>query len=83
MKLSQFKFQFTDSLIAKYPAENRDEAKLMILDRKKGKIPDDHEMLAFSPQPSRRPDFSTSTVSHSWMHSLLKLVKQTEVARFV
>jgi S-adenosylmethionine:tRNA ribosyltransferase-isomerase len=38
MKLSQFKFQFTDSLIAKYPAENRDEAKLMILDRKKGKI---------------------------------------------
>jgi S-adenosylmethionine:tRNA ribosyltransferase-isomerase len=38
MKLSQFKFQFSDSLIAKYPAENRDEAKLMVLDRKKGKI---------------------------------------------
>ena len=38
MKLSQFKFQFSDSLIAKYPAENRDEAKMMVLDRKKGKI---------------------------------------------
>ncbi|MFZ4800106.1 MAG: tRNA preQ1(34) S-adenosylmethionine ribosyltransferase-isomerase QueA [Bacteroidia bacterium] len=38
MKLSQFKFNITDSMIAKYPAENRDEAKMMVLDRKKHKI---------------------------------------------
>ena len=38
MKLSQFKFNITDSMIAKYPAENRDDAKMMVLDRKKHKI---------------------------------------------
>ncbi|MFN9108884.1 MAG: tRNA preQ1(34) S-adenosylmethionine ribosyltransferase-isomerase QueA [Bacteroidota bacterium] len=38
MKLSQFKFNFTESLIAKYPADVRHESKMMVLDRKKGKI---------------------------------------------
>lgn len=38
MKLSQFKFNFTENLIGKYPSENRDDCKLMVLDRKKGKI---------------------------------------------
>ncbi len=31
MKLSQFKFKLTDEQIAKYPTENRDEARLMVL----------------------------------------------------
>ncbi len=38
MKLSQFKFAFSESLIAKHPSDNRDEAKLMVVNREKGKI---------------------------------------------
>src|SRR5690606_14708202 len=38
MKLSQFKFNLPDSLIAHEPAETRDEARLMVLDRKTGAI---------------------------------------------
>ncbi len=38
MKLSQFKFNFTENLIAKHPADIRHESKMMVLDRKKGKI---------------------------------------------
>lgn len=38
MKLSQFKFNLPESLIAYEPAENRDESRLMVLDRKTGKI---------------------------------------------
>lgn len=38
MKLSQYKFNLPVDLIAKYPAANRDEAKLMVIDRKTGKI---------------------------------------------
>lgn len=38
MKLSQFNFKLPPELIAKYPSENRDESRLMIVDRKKGKI---------------------------------------------
>ncbi len=44
MKLSQFKFNFTESLIAKHPADVRHDSKMMVLDRKKGKI----EHKAFS-----------------------------------
>ena len=38
MKLSQYKYNLPEDLIAKYPSENRDESRLMILDRKAGKI---------------------------------------------
>lgn len=38
MKLSQFRFTLPEELIAKYPAKNRDESRLMILHRKSGKI---------------------------------------------
>ena len=34
MKLSQFKFNLPQELIASYPAKNRDEARLMVLNRK-------------------------------------------------
>jgi S-adenosylmethionine:tRNA ribosyltransferase-isomerase len=34
MKLSQFKITIPDPLIAKYPSKNRDECRLMVLDRK-------------------------------------------------
>ena len=34
MKLSQFKITIPEQLIAKYPSKNRDECRLMILDRK-------------------------------------------------
>jgi S-adenosylmethionine:tRNA ribosyltransferase-isomerase len=38
MKLSQFKFDLPESLIAHNPSEQRDEARLMVLDRKTGAI---------------------------------------------
>jgi len=38
MKLSQYKFNLPVELIAKYPMENRDEARLMVLDRETGEI---------------------------------------------
>jgi S-adenosylmethionine:tRNA ribosyltransferase-isomerase len=38
MKLSQYKYTLPEDLIAKYPSENRDESRLMILNRKDGSI---------------------------------------------
>lgn len=38
MKLSQFKFRLPDELIAQEPSENRDECRLMVVDRKTGEI---------------------------------------------
>ncbi len=38
MKLSQFDFNLPSELLAEYPAENRDESKLMVLNRKEGTI---------------------------------------------
>ncbi|MFI3267211.1 MAG: tRNA preQ1(34) S-adenosylmethionine ribosyltransferase-isomerase QueA [Rikenellaceae bacterium] len=38
MKLSQFKYNLTEDMLAKYPAPNRDESRLLVLDRKSGKV---------------------------------------------
>jgi len=38
MKLSKFRFFLPEELIAQYPSKNRDEARLMVLDRKTGQI---------------------------------------------
>lgn len=38
MKLSQFKFHLPLDLVADYPAKNRHESRLMVIDRKTGKI---------------------------------------------
>src|SRR5690606_31463162 len=38
MKLSQYKFDLPDKLIAQYPAKQRHEARMMVLDRSKGTI---------------------------------------------
>ncbi|MET2986229.1 tRNA preQ1(34) S-adenosylmethionine ribosyltransferase-isomerase QueA [Aureibaculum conchae] len=38
MKLSHFKFDLPEELLASYPSEQRDEARLMVLDRKTQKI---------------------------------------------
>ena len=38
MKLSQFKFRLPEELIAQYPSENRDECRLMVIDRKEKTI---------------------------------------------
>ena len=38
MKLSQFNFQLPENLLATHPAKTRDEARLMVVDRKKGKF---------------------------------------------
>ncbi|HOP03615.1 MAG TPA: tRNA preQ1(34) S-adenosylmethionine ribosyltransferase-isomerase QueA [Tenuifilaceae bacterium] len=38
MKLSQYKYNLPQDLIAKFPADNRDESRLMVLNRKERKI---------------------------------------------
>jgi len=38
MKLSQFNFELPDELLAEYPSEHRDEARLMVLNRKEQTI---------------------------------------------
>ena len=38
MKLSQFKFKLPDELIAQHPAKNRDESRLMVINRSTGEI---------------------------------------------
>ncbi|MEO8934547.1 MAG: tRNA preQ1(34) S-adenosylmethionine ribosyltransferase-isomerase QueA [Xanthomarina sp.] len=38
MKLSRFNFDLPEELLAEYPAENRDESRLMVLDREKQTI---------------------------------------------
>lgn len=43
MKLSEFKFDIPKELIATHPSDNRDEARLMVIDRKKGSI--EHKMF--------------------------------------
>jgi S-adenosylmethionine:tRNA ribosyltransferase-isomerase len=43
MKLSQFKFDLPRELLAEHPAENRDESRLMVLDRKNQTI--EHKMF--------------------------------------
>ena len=59
MKLSQFKFKLPEELIAKYPVEQRDEARLLVVDRRTGEITprifrevldyfDDGDMMVFN-----------------------------------
>jgi S-adenosylmethionine:tRNA ribosyltransferase-isomerase len=59
MKLSQYKYNLPEELIAKYPAENRDESRLMILHRDSKKIEhkifneiidffDEHDAMVFN-----------------------------------
>ena len=43
MKLSEFNFDLPEELIAEYPSENRDEARLMVIHRDTGKI--EHRMF--------------------------------------
>ena len=38
MKLSQFKFNLPEELIATHPAKNRYESRLMVIDRKTGNV---------------------------------------------
>lgn len=38
MKLSQYGYEFAPELIAKHPTDNRDDSRLMVIDRKKGTI---------------------------------------------
>jgi S-adenosylmethionine:tRNA ribosyltransferase-isomerase len=38
MKLSQYSYSFSPDMLAKYPTEERDESRLMVVDRKSGKI---------------------------------------------
>ena len=38
MKLSQYGYDFSADMLAKYPATNRDESRLMVVNRKDGTL---------------------------------------------
>ncbi len=38
MKLSKFKFELPEELIAQHPTTNRDESRMMVINRKEGTI---------------------------------------------
>lgn len=38
MKLSQYGYDFAPEMLAKHPTENRDDSRLMVIDRAKGTI---------------------------------------------
>lgn len=59
MKLSQFKFKLPEEQIAQYPAKNRDESRLMVIDRKTGKI--EHRILRKLSSTSTRKTCSCLT----------------------
>ncbi len=42
MKLSRFKYELPEELLAEYPAEHRDEARMMVVNRKEGTIEHKH-----------------------------------------
>lgn len=43
MKLSQYNYHFSPDMLAMYPVDNRDDSRLMVIDRKSGKI--EHRMF--------------------------------------
>ena len=51
MKLSQFNFDLPEELIAEYPSDNRDEARLMVIHRDSGKI--EHKLFRAKLDPRR------------------------------
>ena len=73
MKLSQYGYEFSEDMIAKYPTVNRDDARLMVLHRDTGEIEhrifkdiieyfDEKDMFVFTHRvkrkhKSRREDF--------------------------
>ena len=48
MKLSHFNFELPEELLAEYPSENRDESRLMVLNREKQTI--EHKGHSLTPQ---------------------------------
>ena len=48
MKLSQYGYDFSPEMLAKYPADNRDESRLMVINRAKGGT--DNPIKAIGPQ---------------------------------
>ena len=50
MKLSQYGYEFSPDMLARYPAENRDESRLMVINRAKGTI----EHAPFQKSPVRQ-----------------------------
>ena len=46
MKLSHFNFELPEELLAEYPAEHRDESRLMVLNRKEQTIKRDSSLCS-------------------------------------
>ena len=43
MKLSQYGYEFAPEMLAKHPTENRDDSRLMVINRAKGTV--DHRIF--------------------------------------
>ena len=61
MKLSKFKFNLPEGLLAEHPTDVRDESRMMVVHRDTGKI--EHKMFCFISQNWRgKPLIDTATV---------------------
>ena len=58
MKLSQFKFNLPEELIAKYPVDHRDESRLLVVHKKTGKV--EHKIFKELLEYFQPGDFSFS-----------------------
>ena len=63
MKLSQYGYDFSPEMLAKYPADNRDESRLMVIDRAKGTI--EHRIFKDIIEYFDEKDLLSSTIPRS------------------
>ena len=68
MKLSKFNFELPEKLIAKYPAENRDESRLLVLHKKSGEI--EHKIIFICPKYIHAFYFCIPTKSNKYKQYL-------------
>jgi len=76
MKLSQFKFNLPEELIAKYPTVHRDEARLLVVHRKTGEL--EHRIFKDVLEYFKPKDFLFSTTPKFSLRGSLETKRKQE-----
>ena len=66
MKLSKFKFKLPEELIALHPADNRDESRLMVVDRKNKTIEHKFVITSYSIHYTKLYDCPLPIILLNW-----------------
>ena len=81
MKLSKFKFNLPQELIALHPAKNRDESRLMVVNRKTGEI--EHKVFKDLLDYFGKKMCLSSITQKSFRHACMEIKKRlVPVSRF-